>query len=415
MGTINVIPDPVISTAAELETWRLEYVSTSQVRLAMLGGVGTTPRGVITINGQVYTYTSAPVGSNSGIGNDTSVYVYVRDVSGTLTFSFESTAPTLQTPGAYAVKSGDATRRYVGKVRTDGSGNFTVDAVWSSHKRFFSTQRLVNDLRLSCSNTDTAPTSNQTAITTIYLCPDGGNRISLYNTTSLEWEDLVLSANLSISLSGLTADSNYDIFAYGDSGKVRAETLIWTNSTTRATALVRQDGVWCKTGDLSRRYVGTVRTTGSVGTTEDSDSKRFLFNQYNRRRRKLYAADTGGSHTYNSPSYRIWNATTTAGVTQVLYVIGDPSGQSVPIEGGGWIAAGTPGAPDYILALGLNTTSSAYSDARFVQKAVGNFLEGHFLNEIVSAAGLSTVSLLEYANASAGSFQIGTIVGSVQA
>lgn len=415
MSEMNVITTPVVTAASELETWRLEYVSTSQVRLGMLGGTGTTQRGIITIDGATYTFSSAPVGSNSGIGNDTSRYVYVRDVAGTLTFSFEATAPTTQVPGAYAVKTGDAARRYVGKIRTDGSGNFTVDAVWSASKRFYSSQRLVNDLRLSCSNTDTAPTSNQTAITTIYLCPDVGNRISLYNTTSLDWEDLVLSANLSLSLSGLTADRNFDVFAYGDSGKVRVETLIWSDAVTRGTALVRQDGVWCKTGDLSRRYVGTFRTTGSVGTTEDSDSKRFLYNQYNRRRRKLYAADTGGSHTYNSASYRIWNSTTTAGVTQVLYVIGDPSGQIVPIEGGGWIAAGTPGAPDYILALGLNTTSSAYSDARFVQKAVGNFLEGHFLNEIVSAAGLSTVSLLEYANASAGSFQIGTMVGSVQA
>lgn len=411
---VNAITDPVIATAAELETWRLEYVNSTTVRLGMLGGVGTTQRGVITINGQTYTFTTAPTGSNSGIGLSTAVYVYVRDVSGTLTFSFESTAPTVQTPGAYAVKTGDADRRYVGKLRTDSSGNFTSDGVWSAHKRFYASQRLVNDLRLSCSNSDPAPVSDQTAITTIYLVHDTGNRISLYNTTSLEWEDLTLASALSISLSGLTADSNYDVFAYGASGKVLVETLIWTNATTRATNLTRQDGVLVKTGDTSRRYIGTVRTTGSVGTTEDSNARRFLFNQANQRFRKLYAADTGGSHTYNSASYRIWNATTTPGVTQVLCVVGDPNGQMIRIDGGGWVACGSAGS-DYILALGVDATSSSYSDSRFVNRATTNFIEGHFPNVVALTTGYHALNLLEYGNASAGNFQIGTLVGGLWA
>lgn len=411
---VNAITDPVIATAAELETWRLEYVNSTTVRLGMLGGVGTTQRGVITINGQTYTFTTAPTGSNSGIGLSTAVYVYVRDVSGTLTFSFESTAPTVQTPGAYAVKTGDADRRYVGKLRTDGSGNFTADGVWSAHKRFYASQRLVNDLRLSCSNSDPAPVSDQTGITTIYLVHDTGNRISLYNTTSLEWEDLTLASALSISLSGLTADSNYDVFAYSASGKVLVETLVWTNATTRATNLTRQDGVLVKTGDTSRRYIGTVRTTGSVGTTEDSNARRFLYNHHNQRLRKLYAADTGGSHTYNAASYRIWNATTTPGVTQVLCVVGDPHGQMVRIDGGGWVACGAAGN-DYILTLGVDATSSSYSDSRFVNRATTNFIEGHFPNVVALTTGYHAMNLLEYGNASAGNFQIGTLVGGLWA
>ncbi len=46
------------------------------------------------------------------------------------------------------------------------------------------------------------------------------------------------------------------------SGTPTLEALVWTNDTTRATALVRQDGVWSKTGALTRRYLGTVRVDG---------------------------------------------------------------------------------------------------------------------------------------------------------
>lgn len=414
MGQMNVTTTPVVTAASELETWRLEYVGTTSVRLAMLGGTGTSQRGIITIDGATYTFAAAPAGSNGGIGNDTSAYVYVRDVAGTLTFSFESTAPTTQVPGAYAVKTGDATRRYVGKIRTNGSGEFTADAVWSSHRRFYASQRLVNDLRLSCSNSDVAPSSDQTSIQTIYLCPAVGNRISLYNTTSLEWEDLILSSILTHALTSpaLTADSNYDIFAYGDSGKVRMETLIWTNSTTRATALVRQDGVWCKTGDLSRRYIGTLRTTSSASTTEDSNARRFLYNEYNRTSRKLYAVEAGGSHTYSTATYRAWNSSSTPGVTQVLFVLGNP--QNVSISGGGLTALVTPGQ-DAIVALGLNVTNAAYSDSRFFNRATGNLIEGHFVNDMICAVGLNTVTLLEYGPAAGATFQVGTVNGSVQA
>jgi hypothetical protein len=415
MAEANVLTYPAVTAATELETWRLEYVNATTVQLGRLGGTGTSQRGIITIDGATHIFSSAPTGSNSGIGNNTPAYVYVRDVSGTLTFSFESTAPTVQTPGAYAVKSGDATRRYVGKLRTDASGQFTADAVWSAHRRFFATQRLVNDLRLSCDNTDPAPLSDQTAKDTVYLLADRGNRISLYNTTSLEWEDLTISSALSINVAGATPSKNYDIFAYGESGKVLTDILAWNTDTARATALTRQDGVWVLSGNASRRYIGTIRTTtDALGRTEDSNARRFVYNEYNQRFRKLYAADTGGSHTYNAASYRAWNGAATAGTSQVLLVVGSPGGQMVRIDGGGWIACGSAGS-DYILALGYDSTSSSYSDSRYVNRATTNFLEGHFPNIVAVTTGYHALNLLEYGNASAGNFQIGTLVGGLWA
>jgi len=90
----------------------------------------------------------------------------------------------------------------------------------------------------------------------IYLTPFNGNRIALYNGAT--WDTLTSSeVSLSLITSPRVPDLPFDIFAYNNSGTVTLEFLDWTNSTTRATALVRQDGVWCKTGALTRRWVGS--------------------------------------------------------------------------------------------------------------------------------------------------------------
>jgi hypothetical protein len=66
------------------------------------------------------------------------------------------------------------------------------------------------------------------------------------------------------ALAGL-AIGNYDIFAYNISGEGYALTLEavkWTTDIARATAVVRQDGVWVKNGAPERRYLGTIRLYG---------------------------------------------------------------------------------------------------------------------------------------------------------
>jgi hypothetical protein len=77
----------------------------------------------------------------------------------------------------------------------------------------------------------------------------------------------------------------------------------WTNNTTRAEAIVRQDGVWCKSGALTRRLVGTIRTTGTA-TTEDSLLRRLVWNSDNRIQRALRRNETTSSWAYNSTTWR---------------------------------------------------------------------------------------------------------------
>jgi hypothetical protein len=140
------------------------------------------------------------------------------------------------------------------------------------------------DFRLTTESGVPVSTSDRTAQSTIYLTPYVGNQIALYDGAA--WQ-LRSTAEISLALSGLTSGKNYDVFAYYTGSAVALElSAAWTNDTTRADAITTQDGVWCKSGTLTRRLVGTIRTTGTT-TTEDSATKRFVWNAYNRVPRTL--------------------------------------------------------------------------------------------------------------------------------
>jgi hypothetical protein len=91
------------------------------------------------------------------------------------------------------------------------------------------------------------------------------------------------------------------VFCYDNAGVPTLEFTAWTNDTTRATALVMQDGVLSKTGALTRRYMGTFYTT-STTATEDSAANRYLFNYYNDKPRRLFNTLTAVRST-TSTSY----------------------------------------------------------------------------------------------------------------
>lgn len=108
--------------------------------------------------------------------------------------------------------------------------------------------------------------------------------------------------------------------------QVKTELLAWTSDTARATALTTQNGIYVKTGALDRRYLGTFRTT-STTTTEDSNAKRFVWNMYNRERRKLRVTDATNSWNYTTATLRQANNST---ANQVEVVIG-VAGQTVDL------------------------------------------------------------------------------------
>ncbi len=172
------------------------------------------------------------------------------------------------------------------------------------------------DGRLSLTSGVAVTTADVTAAGTIYYVPHVGDKIGLYDGTS--WKDHTFT-ELSLALTATDA-KNYDVFIYLDGTTLTLETLIWTNDTTRATALVKQDGIWCKTGALTRRYVGTFRAS-ATDDTEDSYAKRFVWNAHNRVSLPMRVVDTTNSWTYTTATIRQANGST---ANQVALVNGYP-------------------------------------------------------------------------------------------
>lgn len=78
----------------------------------------------------------------------------------------------------------------------------------------------------------------------------------------------------------------------------------------RATALTTVNGIYVKSGGTGYRYLGTIRITDTTGQTEDSTSRRYVWNMYNRVIRPLRAYDATDSWTYSTASWRSANGFT---------------------------------------------------------------------------------------------------------
>jgi hypothetical protein len=166
-------------------------------------------------------------------------------------------------------------------------------------------------------------TSDRTSQGTLYFTPYLHNLVGLYDGTS--WT-LHTFTERSLSLS-MTSGVNYDVFIYDNAGTLTLELTAWTNDTTRATALVRQDGVYVKTGATTRLYLGTIRASGT-NVTEDSLAKRFIWNCYNRASRPVRVLEATDSWTYATASWRQARAST---ANQIALVCGE-AGEAINLK-----------------------------------------------------------------------------------
>ncbi|MHC4885327.1 MAG: hypothetical protein ACYTGH_09610, partial [Planctomycetota bacterium] len=127
---------------------------------------------------------------------------------------------------------------------------------------------------------------------TIYYTPFRSDRIGLYDGS--KWV-LRTFSELSYNASGSDTELPYDLYAYDSGGTVTLESLAWTDTETRATALVRQDGIEVKSGATTRRYLGSYVMSDSVTSSwcYDSPLERGLWNADNRVPRPIYKRDAG--------------------------------------------------------------------------------------------------------------------------
>ena len=165
------------------------------------------------------------------------------------------------------------------------------------------------ELRLTLTTATPVTASDVTGAAMIYFTPYVGNRVTLWSSADNAWvmEEV---AELSLAVSGGTASKPHDVFLDYSAGVPELKILAWTNDTTRATALVMHDGVYCKPGDLEQRYIGTIYLDGST-QAEDSSAKRYVWNMYNRVLRPLLPGlETADSWTYTTGTFREANGST---------------------------------------------------------------------------------------------------------
>ena len=206
--------------------------------------------------------------------------------------------------------------------------------------------------RLTLATGTPVTTTDQTAKTALYYTPYKGNRIALYDGSS-SWNTYSFS-ELSIAVPS-TANQMYDIFVYANSGAATLELIAWTDATTRATPLTTQDGRLVLSGATTRRYVGSFSTTGTSGQTEDSLTKRYVWNYYNRVVRPLAALEGTSTWTYTTAAFRQANANA---ANQIDFVIGVSEDAVVASVSASARNTAGPGATDMVVGIGLDNTSS---------------------------------------------------------
>jgi len=150
----------------------------------------------------------------------------------------------------------------------------------------------------------------------------GATIASITDATHLE-----MSANATADATNnivfkIPASKVVDVFAYNASGSAKlAFGPLWTNVTTRATALTTKDGVPVLSGAYSisgtsytegkLRWIGTIGTTATAGQTEDSETGRYVWNKYNKVLKSLRSYNSDSSWTLSGTvAYREYQSGT---------------------------------------------------------------------------------------------------------
>lgn len=256
---------------------------------------------------------------DSSIVSNTKVYVYYKAATGAggtqaITISTTST----HASACYAIQGGAAIDLTVKNTATSGTTVTTPDTVPESGGRVLLTFGLLTSSATTWGSITGPGTQSNTA-------SQISGTVAFYS--GYEAMTAAVAGNVGTkTVTGTTATIQNAstitvVVGFGNNGPTM-ELTAWTNDTTRASAVSLQNGRWTKTSDKTRLLVGTIRTTATT-TTEDSESKRFVFNVYNRVERRLRVVESTDQWSYSS-SWRQTNASSTNKVEVLIGVAGDP-------------------------------------------------------------------------------------------
>ncbi len=210
-----------------------------------------------------------------------------------------------------------------------------------------------NGLRLTLTSGVGVTTADVTGAGTIYWTPFKSNQVSLFISSA--WT-LKSTSEIAFPLT-VTSGTVYDLFAFWNGSVVAVEQLAWSTTTTRAVALGQQDGVWVKSTDPTRRYIGTFYAN-ATNQTEDSLANRLLYNFYHQQPRKLAVQDSTSSWSYTTAAWR--QAQGTAPNHQFTCVLGMPW-ERVEARVSAMESASSA-ATNMSVAVGVDSTTSPSAD-----------------------------------------------------
>ncbi len=201
--------------------------------------------------------------------------------------------------------------------------------------------------------TGVAVTTGDVTSATLYYTPYKGNTIWLY--TNGRWA-LYVYSELSIA-SPAVINTAYDVFASVETGSTVTLVLVaWTNPTTRATALVLQDGVYVLTGNTKRRYLGSVLIDSSL-QFKDSANFRYVWNKYNRIMRAAQYITTDTRWNYTTAAWRQANGNTAYQANLMIGLVEDSMRAFV-------FQNSTNGAALNAVAVGIGLSSTTVNSAQ---------------------------------------------------
>ena len=352
-------------------------VVTLTVTAADFAGFGGSA-GVSTFNTRsgAVVLTSTDVASVTAAGTA----ITLTNSGGTLTIANSGVASFNTRAGAVTLTSTDVNTVLAAGTNitlTNSGGFVTVAATGGGGGTVIPSQ---NDFRVTVQSGTPVPTADQIGASVVYLTPYSGGYIATYDATVWTYH---LSAEISVTLAGLTSGKNYDIFCYFLSGTLKIDLGPTWNSGTGGsdtargtgaggTSLTTQDGVLVNAVSITStingdtiaakagRYVGTIRSTATT-TTEDSNRQRFVYNVTNAVNRSLRRIDGTSSWNYNTDSWRIANSGSTSDglPNQVNVVLGQPA----YVEAGVFVSVKVPINGDATVSISEDSTTALTTGA----------------------------------------------------
>jgi hypothetical protein len=161
--------------------------------------------------------------------------------------------------------------------------------------------------RLSYDGSNAVYNTDIPSASVLWYVPYNGNQISLYTSGSV-WNTITFTAP-SLALAGLSPNSAYDIFGFQNVSELTLESSRWkaTDNNTRLTGLSAQDGIQSMATNRTRVHLGTIYIGATSGQSSDQDTQRFVWNRYNKIRKRIRKEDSTATWTYSTAAWRIAN------------------------------------------------------------------------------------------------------------